>query len=119
MGFVVVTVHASCVGPASCMSRPQEMLCGSQVDDVVSNGKSSEGFQGGDVVHRDHWCRTIIAAFLMLPWNTPLQPHLELQKQFPWEMGRTVLYICDGLSLESIAPRFFFNDVPGRLISMK
>jgi hypothetical protein len=27
-GFVVVTVHARCLGPASCISRTREMLCG-------------------------------------------------------------------------------------------
>lgn len=68
-----------CDQPLACLD-PKKVLCGLQIDDVVSNGKSSEGFQGGDVVHRDHCCRIITAAFLMLSWNTALQPHLELQK---------------------------------------
>jgi hypothetical protein len=28
-------------------------------------------------VHPDHLCRIVAAAFLILSWNTPLQPHLE------------------------------------------
>jgi hypothetical protein len=61
---------------------PKKCSVGRRLVDVVSNGMSSEGFQGVDVVHRDHWCRIIIAAFLMLSWSTPLQPLLELQKDF-------------------------------------